>query len=179
VKSEYRKKEGKFGVMVIRGIELSDAANFLQLCKTLDEETPFMMLEPGERNTTVEQQSQMIRELNQTKRSLILVCEIDGKLVGYLSAFREKYRRKRHCVYIVIGILNRFTKRGIGTQLFDRLEQWGEAEKIHRLELTVMVHNTAAIALYKKIGFQIEGIKRHSLLVDRTFVDEYDMAKLI
>ncbi|MFD0770009.1 hypothetical protein ACFQZ1_14560 [Bacillus sp. CGMCC 1.60114] len=45
--------------------------------------------------------------------------------------------------------------------------------------MTVMVHNEAGIALYKKSGFEIEGIKRHSLMIRGEFVNEYYMAKLI
>jgi RimJ/RimL family protein N-acetyltransferase len=42
-----------------------------------------------------------------------------------------------------------------------------------------MVHNEAALALYKKMGFEIEGRKKHSLLINGTYVDEYCMAKLL
>lgn len=40
---------------MIREIQVEDAAAFLQLGKQLDEETTFMLLEPGERGSTVEQ----------------------------------------------------------------------------------------------------------------------------
>jgi Acetyltransferases, including N-acetylases of ribosomal proteins len=46
-----------------------------------------------------------------------------------------------------------------------------------RLELTVMVHNERAIALYKKMGFEIEGTKKRSMRIDGQYVDEYYMAK--
>ena len=39
---------------IIRTIQESDAENFLTLCRQLDEKNRFMLLEPGERNTTVE-----------------------------------------------------------------------------------------------------------------------------
>jgi len=42
-----------------------------------------------------------------------------------------------------------------------------------------MTHNKAGIALYKKRGFEIEGTKRHSMLVNSHYVDEYYMAKLL
>lgn len=40
-----------------------------------------------------------------------------------------------------------------------------------------MVHNKAAIGLYKKMGFQIEGRMKDSLLVDGKHVDEYFKGK--
>lgn len=63
--------------------------------------------------------------------------------------------------------------------MFGELEKWVKQNKTHCLELSVMTHNKAAIALYKKIGFKIEGIKKHSLLVDGLWADEYCMAKLL
>ena len=55
----------------------------------------------------------------------------------------------------------------------------GLSSELHRLELTVMIHNAPAIALYQKFGFQIEGTKRASLKVDGTYVDEYVMSLLL
>jgi len=57
--------------------------------------------------------------------------------------------------------------------------QFTRHHAVHRLELTVMVHNERAIRLYKKMGFEIEGTKKHSLLISGSYVDEYHMAKLI
>lgn len=38
---------------------------------------------------------------------------------------------------------------------------------------------TAAIRLYQRVGFEVEGTKRRSLRVEGEFVDELYMAKLI
>ncbi|WP_342768304.1 hypothetical protein [Falsibacillus pallidus] len=45
--------------------------------------------------------------------------------------------------------------------------------------MTVVSENGRAVALYKKIGFEIEGTKKDSLLIDGTFVNEYYMGKLL
>ena len=165
--------------MIIRTIREEDAGQFLGLCKQLDVETQFMLLEPGERTTTlVEQQTQidiLLKQENQT----IFVAEQDNRLVGYLEASGGTFKRNRHSAYLVIGILQAFTGRGTGTQLFQTMEEWARQHHIHRLELTVMTHNTAGIALYKKQGFVIEGTKRHSLLINGQYVDEYYMSKLL
>jgi RimJ/RimL family protein N-acetyltransferase len=42
-----------------------------------------------------------------------------------------------------------------------------------------MTHNEAGIALYRRRGFEIEGIKKHSLLLSGRYVDEYYMARLL
>jgi len=165
--------------ILIRPIQESDAEEFLKLCNRLDEETSFRMLEPGERQTTVEEQRRSLREVLAYDNQIILVAEQQGRLIGYLGAYGGKYHRNRHSVYIVVAVLQAFTSRGIGTQLFVELERWALEREIHRLELTVMTYNQVAIALYKKMGFEIEGLKRHSLNVDGVFVDEYLMSRLL
>jgi RimJ/RimL family protein N-acetyltransferase len=138
--------------MIIRTLRESDAEQFLNLCKKLDDETQFMLLEPGERKTTLNEQRTQIELLLEQENQTIFVAEQENQLVGYLAALGEKFKRNRHSAYLIIGILQRFTGQGIGTQMFQTLEEWAQQQHIHRLELTVMTHNKAGIALYRKQG---------------------------
>lgn len=165
--------------MNIRMIKENDSEQFLLLGKALDEETHFMMLEPGERTMTIEEQSHRIKNVLSHDNQMIFVVEHENQLVGFLGAYGGSYRRNYHCAYIVIGIRKDFTGQGIGRKLFEYLEQWAIDHNLHRLELTVMAHNERAIHLYQKMGFQIEGIKRDSLYVRGKYVDEYYMAKIL
>jgi RimJ/RimL family protein N-acetyltransferase len=137
------------------------------------------MFEPGERPTTIGEQKDEIRDILSRDNQTIFVAENDGQLIGYLTACGGKYKRNRQTAYIITGILQGFTSQGIGTRLFEEMERWAKEKKFHRLELNVMVHNEAALALYRKIGFEIEGKKKHSLLINNTYVDEYWLAKLL
>jgi putative acetyltransferase len=47
-----------------------------------------------------------------------------------------------------------------------------------RLELTVYTDNLAAVHLYRKFGFSIEGTCRAYAFRDGTYVDAYQMARL-
>jgi RimJ/RimL family protein N-acetyltransferase len=163
----------------IREIREDDAATFLNLLVRVDEETEFMLLEAGERQITVEDQRQRIKTILSRDNQTILVAENDHDLIGYLAVIGGDFKRNRHRAYIVIGILQAFTDQKIGTKLFRKLEEWTRHHAVHRLELTVMAHNERAISLYKKMGFEIEGTKKHSLLISGSYVDEYYMAKLI
>ena len=138
-----------------------------------------MMLEPGERSTPLEEQSRQIRGILLRDNQTILVAEVGGELVGYVAALGGDFRRNRHCAHIVAGVLQGFCGRGIGTRLFSEVEQWARRGSVHRLELTVMAHNDRAINLYRKMGYEIEGSRRDSLLVNGSYVDEYYMGKLL
>ncbi|MBV9229503.1 MAG: GNAT family N-acetyltransferase [Chloroflexi bacterium] len=165
--------------MIIRMIRESDAEQLLNLRRLVNGETQFMLREPDEMTTTVAEQQEQIKQTLAKENQAIFVAEHDNQLVGYLNARGGPFKRNRHCVYIVIGILKAFTRQGIGTQLFIELERWARQQGLTRLELTVMTHNAAGIALYKKRGFEIEGMMRHALIVDGQYVDEYFMAKLL
>lgn len=163
----------------IRAITESDSEQFLLLCKCLDRETQFMMLEPGERTTNVEEQRHLIQNILASENQTIFVVDDESRLVGYLGAYGGGFHRNSHSAYIVTGVLQESAGRGLGKRLFEALNNWAVDQNIHRLELTVMCHNERAVHLYQKMGFEIEGIKRDSLQVDGRYVDEYYMAKLL
>lgn len=165
--------------MIIREIEKTDAKSFLNILLQLDRETKNMMFEPEERPKDVKQVEDIIEQFQQV-HSLILIASDGGgdEIVGFLTAEIGLYKRIRHSAYIVIGILPEYQGKGIGTNFFEKLDEWARQRKLTRLELTVMVHNEGAIHLYKKNGFEIEGVKRKSMIVDGKYVDEYYMARI-
>lgn len=165
--------------MHIRAIRESDSEQFVLLGKLLDQETQLMMLEPGERTLTIEEQGQRIKSVLAQDNQMIFVVEDETRLVGFVGAYGGGFHRNRHCAYIVIGILQDFVGQGIGKQLFEMLEGWALEHTLHRLELTVMRHNERALHLYQKMGYKIEGVKQDSLWVNGKYVDEYYMAKIL
>lgn len=165
--------------MEIREIRIEDARRFVDLIKRVESESDFMLMEPGERMLTVEQQIKRIEGMKKSNNSTIFLAEKDEELIGYLIAVGGTVTRNKHSVYLVVGILQQYRGLGIGTKLFQQLDVWAIAKEIHRLELTVIKHNTSALALYRKMGFEIEGTKKHSVKIGDEFVDEFYMAKLL
>jgi RimJ/RimL family protein N-acetyltransferase len=165
--------------MEVRKISEDDASNLVNTIQQVEKESDFMLFEANERKITPEQQLKRIQAMQQEENSSIFVAEYGNKLAGYLVVIGGSAKRNKHSAYLVIGILKEFTGQGIGTRLFEELQKWAVKQKIHRIELTVMKHNERAIALYKKMGFEIEGTKSRSLLVNGEYVDEYYMSKLL
>lgn len=160
--------------MKIREIDKGEVRMYFECLKKIDQETKFMMFEPDERQFD----ENLITSYLTNKDDLFIGAFSEHEIVGILSAKRGSFRRIRHSAYIVIGIRQAFQRQGIGSKLFDKLDEWARKNQLKRLELTVEVSNTPAINLYEKQGFSIEGIKRKTMLVDGEFVDEYMMAKL-
>jgi RimJ/RimL family protein N-acetyltransferase len=175
----YSCSKTKIGVyMQIRNITLKDTDEFITFQLRLDEETEYMMYEPGERNPQRDRTEALIRGAMDGD-NFLMVIEDKDKLWGYISAERGGLNRIRHTAYIVTGICTSYRNQGIGTKFFNELDKWAEQNKISRLELTVMCHNETAVGLYEKKGFRKEGIKKNSMLVNGSYVDEYYMAKLL
>jgi RimJ/RimL family protein N-acetyltransferase len=164
--------------IIIRPIQPGDAEAFLDLRLTLDAETKFMLLEPGERRQSIESVHATLEAMLASDSGAIIVAEQNGRLIGYISAEQGAYRRNRHCAYIVTGIRQAFVGKGIGQRLFFALDAWACEAGVTRLELTVMTHNTRALHLYEKVGFEIEGTRRKALMVDGQPVDEYYMGRI-
>ncbi|MBD8069696.1 GNAT family N-acetyltransferase [Bacillus sp. PS06] len=164
--------------MIIRPIEVGDAEDFLALSKKIDE-SGFMLFEPGERETTVEQQRKSIERISGEKRSVIFVAEVENKLAGFIAALGGNLKRNQHSAYLVLGVQEDYQGQGIATKLFEQMFEWANQLGISRLELTVIKDNTKAFNLYRKMGFILEGEKIHSLIIDGKPVNEYYLYKLL
>ena len=148
----------------------------------LDEETDYMMYEPGEREEKTKDLNRLRANIDAAVNGgdLLLVAENEGgDIVGYIWAERGSLNRVRHTAYIVVGIRQAYRRQGIGSEFFRRLDEWARENGIIRLELTVECVNADAVRLYEKQGFFIEGTRNSSMRVNGEFVDEYYMAKIL
>ena len=102
-----------------------------------------------------------------------------GKVVGWCDVLRNTKRVVfSHCGTLGIGLLPEFRGRGIGRQLMDTTIEAAWQCGITRIELTVREHNVNAIALYKRLGFEIEGLQRNAVCIDGQYQNVYAMALL-
>lgn len=165
--------------MIIRECTSEDAERFKQLLETIDAETDFMLYSRNERDMSIHEAEKMIHSFESASSTTIIISEADGELVGYLMAVGGKAKKNKHSAYLAMGVAQAFSGRGIGTRLMAHIEEWARENSISRLELTTMIHNEAALALYKKMGYEVEGVKRKSLKINDAFTDEYYFAKLL
>jgi L-phenylalanine/L-methionine N-acetyltransferase len=111
----------------------------------------------------------------------LYVVEEDGRLIGTYRLIPKHYRQA-HTVYLgSLGIDPFFKGKGNGFAILEEMKENVRREGRSRIELTVDLDNDAAVHLYKKAGFVIEGVVRHSYKLRTTnqFYDEYLMAVLL
>ena len=115
---------------------------------------------------------------NMSPDEYMLVAEVDGKVIGSIGIRRGK-DRLAHVAGLGMSVHDEYQNRGIGTALMrailDMTDNW---LNIRRVELDVYTDNLRAVHLYKKFGFEIEGVRRDFAFRDGEYVDAYHMARL-
>jgi putative acetyltransferase len=108
-----------------------------------------------------------------------LVAELDGQVVGEIGMLSFTAPRRKHAATLGMTVSEKFQGKGIGSKLLtamiDLANNW---LNIHRLELEVFTDNLAAIALYEKQGFVLEGTAKAFAYRNGGYVDAHLMAKV-
>lgn len=110
----------------------------------------------------------------------LVACAATGAVVGSISLHTQATRwRRRHAAQLGMAVHRDWRRQGVGSALMqaavDYADNW---VGLTRLELTVYCDNDAAVALYRKFGFAIEGTMRAFALRNGRFVDAHAMARL-
>lgn len=160
----------------IRVATPEDAASLLALRRKLFAESNTMLWEPQEFVATEEDERNRIKQLTSTKNCTYLAAIKDGCIVGLLFATGSSINRLRHSTTIALGVAREHQGQGIATRMLQAALAWSSAAGLKRVDLTVHTNHARAIGVYIRCGFQVEGVRRASLLVDGRYVDEYLMS---
>jgi len=156
-----------------------DAEPFYRFGETLLAESDYFLRGPGERARSVDEMRAVIERFHAVPADLLIGVWRDGAPVGEAVAIGGHFKRDRYTATVGVGVLAAHSGQGLGGALMREIESFARTRQLRRLELTVMAHNTRARALYDRMGYIEEGVKRDSLFVDGAFVDEILMAKLL
>lgn len=117
------------------------------------------------------------------KRGLpFMVADDDRAVVGWCDIYVDPDSPMRpgftHLGRLGMGLDVEYRRQGLGEALLlAALEAAGRAG-IERVELQVYASNEPAIALYRKFGFETEGVKRRARKIDNRYDDIVMMARL-
>ncbi len=169
-------KDGR--VAVFRAPEISDAAVMLDYLKITAAETPFLLRTPEECTLTLEQEEKYLEIARSSENECTVCCFVDGRFAGNCNLSRKRHIKSNHRGEIGIALMREFWGLGIGTAMFEELLSIGKQWGLRQLELEVMDGNTAAIALYQKMGFEIIATRPEAFcLADGTYRDEHIMMR--
>jgi RimJ/RimL family protein N-acetyltransferase len=164
--------------VVVREAEPGDASALVALARAVTAEPEgWLLSEEGWRS--VGDERRYLRALRRYPNAVVLLAEEDGEVVGRVSAARDPHPASSHVADVGLMVAATHRRRGIGTALLESVEPWARATGIRKLELHVFPHNTAAIALYERLGYRREGVRRAHYRRGGELVDAVLMAKLM
>ncbi|MGF1697003.1 GNAT family N-acetyltransferase [Vibrio lamellibrachiae] len=107
------------------------------------------------------------------------VAEVNGKVVGNIGFEHSQRPRTLHCASFGLGVHDEYHGKGIGSKLIatvlDLADNWLQ---VKRVQIEVNSDNSAAIACYKKFGFEVEGTARAGSFRHGEFIDTLYMARV-
>lgn len=143
----------------IRCAEEEDADQLSKIRLQIDGETSFLDREPGEGMLTPFAFKQLIRRDLEGSNRLFLLAETDaGQIIAFSRCEGSSLNRLKHKVEFGIGVLKDYWGYKIGPHLLQASVNWALENKLAKITLSVIETNDKAINLYKRFGFEVEGI---------------------
>lgn len=150
--------------VLIRTARESDAEAFLILGKSIMSEDIYTLTQADELNLTVEQERTWLKSHLEDENHLVIVAEVKGQIIAQLDFVNGRRRRNAHTGEFGMGVHKDFRNLGIGSLMLGALIDWTKNNpRIEKVNLSVHHTNERAIATYKKMGFQIEGLRTKDL----------------
>ncbi len=169
-------KSSEFSIPIAKA---SEAPSFIDLRSKLFRETEFMLRTPQEYQPSVNQESAYIDSMVSSPHSAMLLAKSDNHLVGFICASGTNLVRRRHVATVFLGVLQKHWGAGIASAMLKRIIEWAPSAGIERLELTVDTDNERASAVYKRLGFKVEGVAKRAIKIGNIYKNEQVMGLLL
>jgi RimJ/RimL family protein N-acetyltransferase len=143
----------------IRRARPGDAAALVELAEAVGSEPEGWLVTDGAWRSVGEER-RYLRTIARYPHAAVLVAEDGERIVGRLSLARDPHPASAHVADLGLMVAASHRRRGIGRGLLDAAVQWARDSGVRKLELHVLPHNAAAIALYEDFGFRREGVRK-------------------
>lgn len=165
----------------VRAVRTADAAALVTLLRETAGESRFLLREPEEVTMTVAEEEAFLAGRLSDERSLMLVGEVAGKIIGLCSlAPVASFSRYAHRCEVSVALCREYWGRGCGTALMEALLVAAKTAGYEQVHLDVVADNAAAVGLYTKLGFTSCGTKPRAMKYkDGSYADEISMVKML
>ena len=132
----------------------ADGTEVCEVFNATHAETDYLLTYPDENSFTPEEESEFLEKKTESPNEIEIVAFVDGKVAGTAGIEQVGSKDKlSHRAEFGIGILKEYWGFGLGEALTKACIQCAKEAGYAQLELNVVAENTAAISLYKKLGF--------------------------
>ena len=165
--------------VTVRHAEPGDASVLVELAEAVGAEPQGWLITNGAWRTAGEER-RYLRAIRRSAHAAVLVAEApEAGVVGRLSIARDPHPASRHVADVGLMVAENFRRRGAGRALMEAAEEWAGSIGVRKIELHVFPHNGGALALYERLGYEREGLRRAHYRRGRDFVDAILMAKVL
>lgn len=133
----------------------------LDFFQQVTQETDYLLDDEEIANYSLEQMRDNLARRQDLFNHCCILALLDDEVIGLVNLAGHDHPQLDHVVDVFIAVKKAYWGQGLGTALLDNAIDWAiQADGICRLELSVQARNSSAIALYQKMGFESEGLKR-------------------
>jgi len=145
--------------VLIREAEPDDAEDLLNCIKIYIPQSDYVPKLEEEIKATVDQERDLIQSFLNYDNSILLVAESDGRIIGNIDLMGSRRKIMEHTAVIGMGMIEEWRNSGLGTALLGSLIDWAKVNPILELIwLQVYAENQLGLGLYKKMGFEDNGV---------------------
>lgn len=160
--------------------EKKHAAELIEYTKKVGDETDFLTFQGNEFNKTIEEEQAIIEQHKLARNRIFILAILNNEIIGILNINSSPKKRLEHVGEFGISVLKAHWHKGVGGLLMKSMIEWAKKSGIIRkLNLKVMTTNDTAIKLYKKFGFEVEGLIKRDFYIKNKFQDSLIMGLII
>ncbi len=120
------------------------------------------------------------RRVTNLENWIAVVAECEDRLIGHSGIYKASHPRRKGVSNTGIYIHQDFHNVGLGTAMMEVLIDEATRQGIHKINLEVVAENANAINLYRKFGFQTEGVIRDTFYGgDESYYNTLMMGKIL
>ncbi len=166
--------------IIYRNPREEDAEKIVDFYNSVGGETSYLSFEKDEYPLDAKEQASSIKSLKGNQTNIMLLA-MDGEEIAGIATINSSHKIKsRHEGELGIVVAKKYQGQGIGTELIRLLIEWARGNGVTtRIRLDTRTDNTAAVALYMKFGFTVEGCCRNSTLLNGKYYDLYIMGLML
>ncbi|WP_430509199.1 GNAT family N-acetyltransferase [Gottfriedia solisilvae] len=154
-------------IVTVREASKDDAQSIIDFYNIVGGETNFLSFGENEFKRDLEEYKTSLTNSKEQQNTIILLVTLNEQIISIASIHSSQAARTKHVGTLGIVIKKEYWGLQLGNSLMEYLIDWSKQNTITRkIQLTCNEDNTKAIRLYKKLGFEIEGIIKEDTFID-------------
>lgn len=166
--------------VTIREATKDDAQKMIDFYNVVGGETDFLSFGANEFKRNLQEYEEYITAISKEQNSIMLLALIDSEIISIATINSSQRERTKHVGTLGIVVSKKYTGLGLGKVLMNDLLEWAKQNGVtKKISLVTNETNTVAIELYKKLGFEVEGLLKQDNLINGNFNNTVIMGLLL